>query len=102
MEHDILPRQAANPSHIRLDGMLSGGNREVAGQFVHGGKIWRIHADTRYEPLKLAYHALKTKASDPFKQSTTKKDGRRLDLKAAIQRPGARHLYIYQVPAGNK
>jgi hypothetical protein len=98
MEKEILPRQEKNPDHVRLDGRLSGGNREVAGQFLHHGKTWKIHADTRYEPLKLAYLAMRDQSSDPFKESATDK-GRRLDLSPAIQRLGARHLYIYETLA---
>lgn len=97
VEKEILPRQEKNPDHVRLDGKLSGGNREVIGQFLHHGKAWKIHADTHYEPLKLAYLAMRDESSDPFKESATDK-GKRLDLSAAIQRLGARHLYIYEIP----
>jgi hypothetical protein len=102
MDKVILPRQAANPDHVRLDGKLGGGNREEAGRFLHHGKLWKIHADTRYEPLKLAYHALKNNSPDPFKESSTDEEGKRLDLKPTIQRAGARHMYIYEVPNSSK
>lgn len=95
MEKEALRRQAANPDHVRLDGQLSGGNLAEFCQFVHLGRLWRINADTRYEPLKLAYHALKA-GSDPFKDAATK-NGRRLDLRPIVQRSGSRHMYIYEV-----
>jgi hypothetical protein len=95
MEREALPRQAANPDHVRLDGQLSGGNPTEVCQFVHDGRLWRIHADTRYEPLKLAYHALKA-GSEPFREASTK-TRKRLDLRPIVQRLGSRHMYIYEV-----
>lgn len=38
MEQVVLPKQAAGPAQIRLDGQLSGGNREPAGFFLASGK----------------------------------------------------------------
>jgi hypothetical protein len=46
MQAEVLPRQAANPDHVRLDGDTTGGNRESAGTFSHDGSDWVVHADT--------------------------------------------------------
>ena len=97
MEKDALRRQAANPDHIRLDGLISGGNLKEFCQFIHHDRLWKIHADTRYEPLKLAYHELK-KGSDPFKEATTK-NGRRLILSLKFN-AWARGICTFTRPQG--
>ena len=96
MHAEVLPRQAANPDHIRLDGATSGGNREIAGRFQHHGFDWIVHADTHYEPLTLAFTAAKNGA-DPFVEEDTA-NGRCLVLKPELraqQRSEHKHLYIY-------
>ena len=97
MESELLPLQAANPASIRLDGNRTGGNWEVAGRFRHGGKVWRIHADTHYEPLKLAYEASK-RGEEPFVEDQTP-HGTCLVLTATLaakQQERFKYLYIYQ------
>jgi Endonuclease NucS C-terminal domain len=99
MDAELLPLRGANPTHTRLDGNRTGGNREVAGRFRHQGKVWKIHADTHYEPLKLAYDALKTGGADPFVQAPTS-HGKCLVLQDAVRRlmtdPRSKHMYIYE------
>jgi hypothetical protein len=100
MDAVVFPRRDANPSQIRLDGQLSGGNREVAGEFRHRGKVWKVHADTRYEPLILAYTALKDgKTRDPFSEQRTKK-GTCLVLEDQVRggmgKARGKYIYIYQ------
>lgn len=59
MESVAIPQKSANPNDIRLDGETSGGNRTVAGMFRHHNKVWKVHADTRFEPLMLGYNSIK-------------------------------------------
>lgn len=100
MESVIIPQKTANPNDIRLDGRTSGGNRIVAGMFRHHNKVWKVHSDTRYEPLMLAYESLKEdKSGDPFVEEPTR-NGNCLTLKDSIQKsmekPRFKHLYIYE------
>ena len=46
MESVVLPRKAANPDYVRLDGAISGGDREVAGEFHHQDCDWVIPTRT--------------------------------------------------------
>lgn len=103
MEHVVLPRQAADPAQTRLDGRTSGGNREPAGFFFHQGRLWRVHADSHFEPLILAYRALTNKpAEDPFVARKTG-SGKRCclvliaELQQQLCQPRFKHLYIYEV-----
>ena len=103
MDSALLPLRAANPTDARLDGAQSGGNREVAGRFRHHDKTWKINADTHYEPLMIAYRAMKKdKTSDPFVEQATQL-GNCLVLKNEFQRslsdPRFKHIYIYEDPA---
>lgn len=99
----VLPNRNSNPSHVRLDGNSTGGNREIAGMFRHQGKIWKVHADTHYEPLILAYEfILENKGKDPFLENPTGTGiGICLVLKDSIQhlssKPRFKYLYIYEV-----
>ena len=100
MESVVIPKKAANPNDIRLDGETSGGNRTVAGMFQHHNKVWKVHADTRYEPLMLAYNSIKEgKADDPFMEEPTR-NGNSLILtnsvRGLMKKPRFKHLYIYE------
>ena len=97
---EVLPRRAANPDHIRLDGATTGGSRDVAGRFRHNDLGWVVHADTHYEPLLLA-HAAAEAGADPFVEEDTAR-GRCLALAPAVralQKSPHKHLYIYSWPA---
>ena len=100
VEQMILPMQSAHPDDIRLDGQPTGGNREVVGTFWHAGRQWKVHADTHYRPVLIAYGALQAgELSDPFIERPTK-SGACLDLVPALRaRTGDpdKHLYIYEV-----
>jgi hypothetical protein len=99
MRSVVLPRQSTNPDHIRFDGAQTGGNREAAGHFRHGGQIWVVHADTHYEPLMLA-HAAAEDGADPFIEEDTP-CGRCLSLTAELrarQKSPHKYLYIYAWP----
>lgn len=95
---EIIPAREENPDHTRLDGQISGGNRTIFGCFQHGGRIWKVHSDTHYEPLMLAYNVA-VNGGDPFVQVTT--EGRRSSLKLQpeireFQSSNYEHLYIYE------
>ena len=100
MESALLADRAANPTHVRLDGAQTGGNWEVAGRFRHHGKVWKVHADTHYEPLMIAYNAVKKNNSfDPFVEQPTQ-HGKCLVLKDPLHHsksvPRFKHIYIYE------
>jgi hypothetical protein len=96
MDTVLLPQRSKNPTHIRLDGKDSGGNREVAGRFLHQGNVWKIHSDTHYEPLIIAYEAItKDAAFDPFLEQPTT-NGNCLVLKHELRRSKFKHMYIYE------
>ena len=100
MELVVIPQRAANPNHIRLDGETSGGNRAVAGMFRHHNKVWKVHADSVYETLLLAYDStIEGKVADPFLEESTRR-GNCLVLTDSVRRlmvkPRFKHLYIYE------
>jgi hypothetical protein len=97
----VIPRKNENPDQLRLDGQESGGNREIAGVFQHQNKVWKVHGDTRYEPILLAYDVMRKEMEDPFIEKTTNSGkGSSLILKDEIQqlssKPRFKHLYIYE------
>lgn len=96
MRAEVLPRQTANPEHIRLDGATTGSSRDVVGRFRHNSLDWVVHADTHYEPLMIAYSAAEN-GEDPFVEEDTPK-GRCLSLTPELrarQRSPHKYLYIY-------
>ncbi len=98
MKAVVLPRKSARPDDIRLDGHRTGGSREVVGKFKHADKVWKVHADTHYEPLYLALTAA-SKGEDPFIEEATKR-GRCLSLSSGLrtaQTTSFKHLYIYEI-----
>ena len=97
MEHGVLPHHKAHPDWKRLDGAATGGNWEVFGRFMRGGARWRVHADTHFDPLLIAYEAARIEGGDPFIEAPTSR-GMRLDLREDLSQrvmSGFRHLYIY-------
>jgi len=96
MEMEFLPLHQKNPTHIRIDGQRTGGNYEVAGRFRHSGKTWKVHADTHYDRMMLAYEALKNdKSANPFVEESTK-HGRSLVLRSGLRPKGHKYIYIYE------
>jgi hypothetical protein len=96
VESVVLPAKAANPTHHRLDGRAGGGNRTVFGRFRHDGRIWKVHADTWFEPLLIAFEAAQ-RVEDPFIQRSTASGTLCLKLTDAPGiRAGSKHLYIYE------
>lgn len=103
VESVVRPRKTANPDHFRLDGNNSGGNRESAGEFQHHDKLWKVHSDTHYEPLLLAYDLMTKKMiDDPFVEKSTS-TGKRTCLvlcdkvQRLLSKPRFKYLYIYEV-----
>ena len=96
MRSVVLPRRSKYPSHIRLDGARTGGNRDAAGHFNHHGRTWVVHADTHFEPLLIAFDAAK-KGTDPFvEEGTMSPRGRCLVLTSQLRaRQKSRHKYLY-------
>jgi len=99
VEQIVLPMQAESPDDKRLDGQPTGGNREVVGIFWHGGRRWRVHADTHYRQLLIAYDAVRTgELEDPFIEQPTAR-GTCLDLVPELRRrtgERAKYLYVYE------
>ncbi len=97
MEAVVIPRKALDPAKVRFDGWSpnSGGNREIAGRFRHQGKAWKMHSDTRFEPLLIAYAEVKKGRRDPFVEEITQRErGTRLVLRNDLWK-GFKYLYIY-------
>ena len=93
----VTPLRDANPDWKRLDGATSGSNADVVGAFRYKGAAYRVHADTHFEPLYVAYQAVKAGEEEPFTEAPTK-TGERLDLTPALKeqvKGRARHLYAY-------
>jgi hypothetical protein len=97
MQSVVLPRHASHPDDVRLDGATTGGNWDVAGMFQHQGKTWKVHADTHYEPLEIAYQAASA-GQDPFIESPMTNRMCLVLTKAlhATQQSPHKYLYIYE------
>lgn len=98
IESRLLPFRAEHRQYVRLDGATSGGNREPFGYFHHAGRRWKVHSDTHFEPLLIAYRAVRDReVDDPFETKETK-SGRSLALIPELrqrQKSRFKHLYIY-------
>ncbi len=93
MESAVLPLRG----QLRLDGATSGGNRSPFGWFRYRGAVWRVHADSRLEPLLLA-HSAEVAGSEAFTIGQAR-TGRTLELKQSLQsqrNTHFKHLYIYE------
>lgn len=93
MENNIIPLHKNNSDWIRLDGRLEGGNRKIYALFMYESILWKIHSDTRFEPLEIAYEKFKDK-KDPFNKNQTR--GGNLSLKLKDELKYKKHLYIYK------
>ena len=104
-EQIVLPAKKINPHHIRLDGEIAGGNRKIFGSFTHNNRIWKVHSDTHYEPLMLAYEysCLDCEKNDPFIMETTRNGSNCLALIDKLFRlqinSKYKYLYIYEQKA---
>jgi hypothetical protein len=102
IESAVIPHQQAHPDYKRLDGWQSGGNRDVFGEFLHDGVAWKVHADTRFEPIFIAYRAITEEGiENPFSTSSTNGGkGTKLvlldELKKRMTNPRFEHFYVYK------
>ena len=99
IESYVLPLRKEHPGWRRLDGETTGGNRNVAARFVHQNTTCKVHADTHFDPLLVAYEAARGGA-DPFEQELTRASGSlclvlvpSLRVKTAV--PSRKYLYMY-------
>jgi hypothetical protein len=99
IEEVVLPRRQQSPSHRRLDGWASGGNFAVAGVFEYDSRRWKVHEDSHYEPLLIAYEAMKLGDRKPFVEEPTKR-GVSLNLKSELRSkmssPRFKYFYVYE------
>ena len=96
---EVLPLQKNNPSWHRLDGRLKGGNRSVVARFRYARRVWKVHGDTRIEPVIRAYKAIVSGImKDPLIIQRTKTDSRDcLDLAALLKDPDQpKYFYVYE------
>jgi len=99
MERFVLPWKRKHPDDIRIDGETSMGNWHVAGRFRHANKLWKLHADTHYEPPILAHEAMRNGSPDPFTQEPTP-HGTALVLVNGVRRKMKsryKYMYIYEM-----
>ena len=85
-----------HPGYKRLDGKVTGGSRDSAGQFEYCGKFWTVHMDSHFEPLRIAFDGFQ-QGKDPFIVKETKK-GQSLILAPEykrIQSTKRKYMYIY-------
>jgi hypothetical protein len=96
MEQLVLPRKKQHPTHIRLDGQTTGSSQRVFGRFKRNGKSWKVHEDTRYEPLKIAYDA-EMAGGNPFcdPKATETGKGICIELTPDLWHKRYKYLYIY-------
>ena len=68
----------------------------VAGVFHGDGREWKVHEDSHYEPLLVAYEAVKAGDPWPFVETPTKAVTA-LDLKPELRQrlSDNRHKYLY-------
>jgi hypothetical protein len=92
----VIPHQAAHPEWKRLDGWdhdpskAKKGNQTIFARFRHGGRIWKVNADTEFASLMEAYMK---QDSDPFfEEPTNTNQGTKLQT-----RPPTKCMFIYLV-----
>jgi hypothetical protein len=79
-----------------LDGEPSGGNRNVVGRFRHVSRVWKVHGDTRFEPVLRAYEAITTgSVQDPFTVQRAKVLDC-LDLLPRLKTSKHKYFYVYE------
>jgi len=61
----VEPLKKANIGHIRLDGKMGGGTRNVFAYFWYKDKKWRVNADTHIDRLKIAFDEF-ANTEEPF------------------------------------
>ena len=92
IETAILPLIQQHPTWARLDGKTSGGNRTPFATFEYVGKKWRLHSDSKIEPLLRAWNM--EKEGRPGLVEVKTAEGR-LCLRQAGSPGKAGGVYIY-------
>lgn len=93
IQNCVLPLQRKHSEWIRLDGNVSGGNRNVFATFRYKFKDWKIHSDTTFEALLTAWK-LESEGKSPFVLDKTPKGTPCLRLPDSLDEE-ANGLYIY-------
>ena len=104
MRQLVLPMHAVNPSHRRLDSPRTEGNWDVLCRFRCKGAVWKVHMDSHFEPLLLAYYAWQFRLGDDVFAVAEMDSGVRLDIVpeiSAIRPTEHRYLYIYRDEAAS-
>ncbi len=102
MESAAMPKFLNDTSQIRLDGQQSVGNRRVFGKFRHAGSVWKVHDDSHFEPLFLAYYNFKFtsngRTSTFVKEETDSTSCLELNCTlTALRESSVKQMYIYKV-----
>jgi hypothetical protein len=87
MRNRVLPHYAAHPDYSRLDEQPlrgSDGSVTVFGKFRFKERVWIVHEDTRFEPLVIAFEAVKGD-EEPFAEGGTK-NGKKLLLRPDLKK----------------
>lgn len=88
----VMPLKKNNPTWLRVDGGIIGGNPGVFGYFLYKGKKWRINLDTRIEQIDKAYKSI-SQGVYPFVIQNAKKSKCLVLKEELASRP--KHIYIY-------
>ena len=99
MRQAVLPMHLAAPGNVRLDSPRTDGNWDVLCRFRWRDRVWKVHMDSHYEPLLLAYYGWHCVAKDEVFVEAPMKNGVRLDIVDSVIgiRPTQhRYLYLYR------
>jgi|GEM_PF-1956177 len=69
----VQAHSQAHPDWFRLDGRKKGGNQNAWAYFRHGGRKWKVDADTRFKPILMAHEYWSNTKIDPFRLGRTDK-----------------------------
>lgn len=58
VRENVLAHRQLHPTWFRLDGRTQNGNQTIFAKFKHLDLIWKVHADTRFDPVLRAYDAI--------------------------------------------
>jgi hypothetical protein len=99
MRQVVIPMHMAEPSHARLDSPRTDGNWDVLCRFQWKARVWKVHMDSHFEPLMLAYYGWQYSLGDDVFVESAIETGVRLDIVdvvAAIRPTRHRYLYLYR------
>jgi hypothetical protein len=95
----VIPMHLVAPDHLRLDSPRTDGNWDVLCRFRWRTGVWKVHFDSRYEPLILAYYGWSFGLGEAVFVEVPMDAGVRLDIapSIAVIRPTShRYLYLYR------